>query len=119
MLIYCRITLLGDAAHVMTPFSGIGVNLALTDAMELSVAIEEILTGSTSVADAFKEYERKMFDRATANVTETFYNREAFLGKRGPGGEILENEGVENIVKIFSGEGYTQPNVGPVTAHSE
>jgi 2-polyprenyl-6-methoxyphenol hydroxylase-like FAD-dependent oxidoreductase len=100
----------------MTPFNGIGVNLALTDAMELSVAIEEILAGKTSMADAFKEYERKMFERATANVAETFYNREAFLGKRGPDGTVRENEGVEKVVKIFSGEGYTQPTVDPVSS---
>ncbi|KAH6897884.1 monooxygenase [Coprinopsis sp. MPI-PUGE-AT-0042] len=96
------ITLLGDAAHVMTPFNGIGVNLALTDAMELAVAIEEVMAGSTSIVDAFKEYERKMYARSTSNVVETFRNREAFLGKRGPGGTVLENEGCrENCEDIY------------------
>ncbi|KAH6897885.1 monooxygenase [Coprinopsis sp. MPI-PUGE-AT-0042] len=110
------ITLLGDAAHVMTPFSGIGVNLALTDAMDLSVAIEEVLAGSTSITDAFKEYERKMYARSSANVVETFHNREAFLGKRTPGGTVLENEGIDKIVKRFTDRTYTQPTVEPISS---
>lgn len=33
------VTLLGDTAHLMTPFAGVGVNVALTDAPNLSRAL--------------------------------------------------------------------------------
>jgi 2-polyprenyl-6-methoxyphenol hydroxylase-like FAD-dependent oxidoreductase len=71
------ITLLGDAAHLMTPFAGVGVNIALADALGLARALlkrkdafESDLAGS--LADALQEYEVPMFERARENMEKSW-----------------------------------------------
>src|SRR5581483_10730052 len=54
------VTLLGDAAHLMSPFSGEGVNLAMLDAADLANAISTCST----LEEAVQTYEEKMFARA-------------------------------------------------------
>lgn len=54
------VTLLGDAAHLMSPFSGEGVNLAMLDAADLARAISE----SENLEEALHTCEATMFVRA-------------------------------------------------------
>ena len=54
------LTLIGDAAHLMSPFSGEGVNLAMRDAHDLALAI----TGSKDWDAAVRDFEAVMFARA-------------------------------------------------------
>ena len=51
------VTLLGDAAHVMTPFSGEGVNLAMIDAADLAIALADAEDWRAAV----RSYEESMF----------------------------------------------------------
>ena len=77
-LITPGVTLLGDAAHLMTPFAGVGVNVALADALDLSKALLKRKDGLEAddlqplLAEALREYEGKMFERAEENMVKTW-----------------------------------------------
>jgi len=59
---HSNITLVGDAAHVMPPFAGEGVNMGLMDAYQLT---ENLTNGEFSeLQSAIDDYEQKMFGYA-------------------------------------------------------
>lgn len=60
------LTMLGDAAHAMPPFTGKGVNLALFDALELADALTA--DGATDVTDAVRGFESRMQDRTGREI---------------------------------------------------
>ncbi|MBO6185793.1 MAG: FAD-dependent monooxygenase [Chryseobacterium sp.] len=69
-----NLTIIGDAAHLMPPFAGEGVNMAMLDALELS----EILTSSqfNTIESAISEYEKNMIKRASKIAQESLENGE-------------------------------------------
>jgi 2-polyprenyl-6-methoxyphenol hydroxylase-like FAD-dependent oxidoreductase len=69
-----NVTLIGDAAHVMPPYAGEGVNMAMLDALELS----KLLLSERSLPDAIATYEAQMFDRMRQMTADTMANTEMF-----------------------------------------
>jgi len=86
-----NLTMIGDAAHVMPPFAGEGVNMAMLDALELS----ECLTTNkhNSVQEAISFYETNMRKRASIIANESLEN-----------GEKMHNKNaLTTMVDFFSG----------------
>lgn len=69
-----NVTLIGDAAHVMPPYAGEGVNMAMLDALVLS----KLLLSEASSASAIATYEAEMFARMQHMTADTMANTEMF-----------------------------------------
>jgi 2-polyprenyl-6-methoxyphenol hydroxylase-like FAD-dependent oxidoreductase len=57
-----RVTLIGDAIHAMTPYRGIGANIALKDAVRLRDALVAAQHGEQPLIAAIHGYEAAMLD---------------------------------------------------------
>ena len=78
------VTLIGDAAHLMTPFAGEGVNQAMADAMDLAARIIGAARGESDLDVAVRQYEEAMFPRAHAVMQETDDNKNQFFTRAPP-----------------------------------
>ena len=84
-------TIIGDAAHLMPPFAGEGVNMAMLDALELS----ECLTNNDhiSIQSALFSYEAAMRKRASVIAQDSLDN-----------GELMHSaEALSAMTGFFSG----------------
>lgn len=69
-----NITLIGDAAHVMPPYAGEGVNMAMLDALVLS----KFLLVEDNPGKAISAYEAEMFSRMRSMTEDTMLNTDMF-----------------------------------------
>ena len=89
-------TLIGDAAHLMSPFSGEGANLAMYDGAELAKALVQ---HPDAIDAGIADYERDLFPRSSGIAELSARNLERFFGDAAPW----------SVVELFDRSARTKP----------
>lgn len=83
------LTLLGDAAHLMSPFAGAGANMAMQDGVELALALVRESDADAAIAG----YERAMFIRAEQAARQSAQGMDICIAE----------DGAERTAQMFRG----------------
>ncbi|AYL97649.1 FAD-dependent oxidoreductase [Mucilaginibacter celer] len=84
-----NLTMLGDAAHLMPPYAGEGVNMAMLDALELAGCL--LNDDYANVHDAIAAYEKQMRARASETAVVTLEQTKS----------LHSADGLKNLVAMF------------------
>lgn len=84
-----NLTMLGDAAHLMPPYAGEGVNMAMLDALELSECL--LNSAYPDVRSAIGAYEARMLVRASETARMTLEQTAA----------MHVDSGLDNMLSMF------------------
>ena len=76
-------TLIGDAAHVMTPYAGVGVNVGMGDALVLAKEIIAVVESQKTLDEGLRAYEQEMFPRAEKNAMKTMKGKNSHFSAGG------------------------------------
>jgi 2-polyprenyl-6-methoxyphenol hydroxylase-like FAD-dependent oxidoreductase len=88
------VTLLGDAAHVMSPFGGDGANLAMQDGAELALGLAASIQAGGDWRLTIREFEEAMFARAEP----------AAAGAWGAIQEVFSPDGLEHMLAAMQSQ---------------
>lgn len=94
-------TLVGDAAHLMTPWAGEGVNQALLDSLELANVfggmgeVEGVVEWQKKLEQPIREFEEAMVERVRGEAEKASRNGEMMLGENG-------GQAIADIFKMFA-----------------
>jgi 2-polyprenyl-6-methoxyphenol hydroxylase-like FAD-dependent oxidoreductase len=87
-----NLTMLGDAAHLMPPYAGEGVNMAMLDALELAECL--LSDDFANTHDAIAAYEKQMRTRASETAAMTLEQTDS----------LHSADGLRNLVAMFNPE---------------
>jgi 2-polyprenyl-6-methoxyphenol hydroxylase-like FAD-dependent oxidoreductase len=87
-----NLTMLGDAAHLMPPYAGEGVNMAMLDALELAECL--LSDDFDNTHDAIAAYEKQMRTRASETAAMTLEQTDS----------LHSADGLRNLVAMFNPE---------------